>query len=433
MLAASLVPVLGHTTTIMGISQQDDNFDLPSGTNGVYLALSVSSTTSPNRSASNGDVFPERNQSSSPSLASSPESSPVLFSKEGHEDLDREEQEEPEGEVAEAQKPVESHKPCVRPKYGSIIVGLPDKFMKKVEGLEKKKEKQKKKKWRAVSAEDMGFKLTLFPRTPIICDEKTVENELKIFDAMIETELDDVNDQVKPFRHLLQLEGIGLSKEDKFTRKDSHRRVQKAHKQVKSKEITSVLNNRGRKTLYIHFRLYKRHPFLHCSNLGHPNLPSPPKREGVCLDVAKSAIRAQVRAVIHNGWGSASQGHPPQNLAHTLDNRNGDSELPTDMLSFLINLQHREMTPLDYEMLLRLDESVIPKTVAEDVISAFVTDVVDESTAGDFCSVCMEMYEVGQTRKFLPCEHVFHEQCIDMWLANSSQNCPLDGLAVGLS
>jgi E3 ubiquitin-protein ligase ZSWIM2 len=93
------------------------------------------------------------------------------------------------------------------------------------------------------------------------------------------------------------------------------------------------------------------------------------------------------------------------------------------------------MTPEDYEMLLRLDERVAPKTVSMNVISSFKTDIVDESiaSAGVLCSVCMEGYEVGQKRKYLPCDHVFHEQCIDMWLCNSSQNCPLDGLPVSYS
>lgn len=439
------VPVLGHTTATMGISQQD-NIDQPSSTTGLYVALSVRASSSQNRSETSDDISLETSLSSSPSLASSPESSPVSFLEEElveHKDPDSNRNHRgdqgPERKIAELQENAESQKPCVRPKYGTVIMGLPDKFMEKVEGREKKKEK-KKKKWRTVSAEDMGFRLSLFPREPVTCDEKQAERELKVFDAMIEAELDDMNDQLKPFRHLLQLEGTGVSKEDKFTRRDSDRRVQKAHKQVKSKDITSVLNNRGRKTLYIHFRLYKLHPFLHCSNLEHPNLPSPRRREGVCEDVARAVVKAQIRAVKHNSWAAAPHGGwnpgsqaPPQNLAHALDNRNADSELPTDMLSFLINLQHREMTPEDYDMLLRLDEGVTPKTVAENVISGFVTDVVDESTAGEVCSVCMEMYEVGQCRKFLPCDHVFHVQCIDMWLANSSQNCPLDGLPVGPS
>ena len=280
----------------------------------------------------------------------------------------------------------------------------------------------------------MGFKLTLFPRAPVD-NTDTTTGEIGFFEVL-DAELDSVGDKIRPFRHLLQLEGSGLAKEEKFLRRDSDRREQKAHRQVKSKNIMSVLNNRGRKTLYIHFRLYKMHPFLHCSNLQHPNLPSPPRRGEVCLEVAKAAAKVQQRSP-GLALTPSFQGYhapPPQNLAHALaDTSNAASELPTDIISFLINIQHRELTPEDYEILLRLDEGIAPKTVAQDVVSAFKTDVVDESSAGGVCSVCMEVYELGQQRKFLPCEHVFHEHCIDMWLTNSSQNCPLDGLPVGFS
>ena len=100
-------------------------------------------------------------------------------------------------------------------------------------------------------------------------------------------------------------------------------------------------------------------------------------------------------------------------------------------LEKIVDLQHRDLTPEDYELLLMLDESVTPKTVSVNllqslsVLSAEAAEIVDE-----LCSICMEVYYASQTVKKLPCAHVFHEQCIDMWLSNSSLNCPLDGLAV---
>ena len=282
----------------------------------------------------------------------------------------------------------------------------------------------------------MGFKLTLFPRTPVASDADSTdagEKEREFF-VSFEAELDRVGDKVRPFRHVLRLEGSELAREEKFFRRDRHRREAKAHRQVKTKHINpSVLSNRGSKTLYIHFRLYKMHPFLHCCNLMHPNLPSPPRIDWVCLEVAKSAAKAD-----RSDWGfpsgQRSAAAPPQSLAHALNTAdNAASELPTDIISFLISIQHREMTPEDYELLLRLDEGVAPKTVASDTVNAFKTDTVDECAAGGECSVCMEGYELGQVRKFLPCGHVFHTECIDLWLTNSSQNCPLDGLPVGAS
>ncbi|KAK3594714.1 hypothetical protein CHS0354_001537 [Potamilus streckersoni] len=93
-------------------------------------------------------------------------------------------------------------------------------------------------------------------------------------------------------------------------------------------------------------------------------------------------------------------------------------------------MHHRELTPEDYETLLLLDESVSPRTVSETSLSKFRTDTVKEESTEDRCAVCMIAYTVGQERKFLPCNHVFHSSGIDMWLLNSSRNCPIDGLPV---
>lgn len=120
----------------------------------------------------------------------------------------------------------------------------------------------------------------------------------------------------------------------------------------------------------------------------------------------------------------------PAALKYELKSSNipGDAE---SHLSKLIDLQHRDLTPEDYELLLRLDDSVAPKTVSKDLLQSLVVITAEAAeTIGELCSICMELYTASQTVKTLPCEHVFHEDCIDMWLSNSSLNCPLDGLAV---
>ena len=43
----------------------------------------------------------------------------------------------------------------------------------------------------------------------------------------------------------------------KNIRADRDKRVMKAHKQIKTKHCQSVLNNKGRKTLYVKHRVYK--------------------------------------------------------------------------------------------------------------------------------------------------------------------------------
>lgn len=110
------------------------------------------------------------------------------------------------------------------------------------------------------------------------------------------------------------------------------------------------------------------------------------------------------------------------------------SNLPEDggsHMNKLIDLQHRDLTPEDYELLLLLDDSVAPKTVSESLLQSLAVMTVEEAkTVGELCSICMELYQASQVVKQLPCAHFFHEDCIDMWLSNSSLNCPLDGLAV---
>lgn len=40
------------------------------------------------------------------------------------------------------------------------------------------------------------------------------------------------------------------------------------------------------------------------------------------------------------------------------------------------------------------------------------------------CSICLEDFEAGDTRRMLPCLHGFHEACVDRWLS-SNGTCPV--------
>jgi len=89
----------------------------------------------------------------------------------------------------------------------------------------------------------------------------------------------------------------------------------------------------------------------------------------------------------------------------------------------------RELTPEDYELLLTLDQGVAKKTLNTDSLQSMEKTVLD-SSLDELCCICMSNFEKGDSVKTLPCKHFFHENCIDMWLANSSVNCPVDGLPV---
>ncbi len=46
-------------------------------------------------------------------------------------------------------------------------------------------------------------------------------------------------------------------------------------------------------------------------------------------------------------------------------------------------------------------------------------------SANTTCSICLEDYEEGEKLRVLPCNHVFHTECIVPWLTDRNSNCPL--------
>lgn len=102
-----------------------------------------------------------------------------------------------------------------------------------------------------------------------------------------------------------------------------------------------------------------------------------------------------------------------------------------DFINKLINLQEREITPEDFDLLLQLDSSVVPKTVNKSVVDGLRTDKYEiENGIAEICTICMEDYKDGCVRKYLPCGHVFHSSCIRTWLTTTSTKCPVDNLDI---
>ena len=137
--------------------------------------------------------------------------------------------------------------------------------------------------------------------------------------------------------------------------------------------------------------------------------------------------------------------------------------------SMLLSLQHRDITPEDFEVLTCLDSTLQKKTLRQADLDTLLpswrvderASAEDESTEQK-CSICLERLEAGQAARKLPCEHIFHAECIDRraretdpltappcvlamlamsgtggtpsfsgrWLTGSSRVCPVDGRAV---
>ena len=133
-----------------------------------------------------------------------------------------------------------------------------------------------------------------------------------------------------------------------------------------------------------------------------------------------------------------SKSHSPpfiqsQDAPAVLKNSITENSAAVSTASFLrdfVDLQHREITPEDYELLLQLDELVKKKMVSKAALDSFTVFTAEEGLTCEQCAVCLEQYCTGQELKQLPCSHFFHKDCIEQWLSTVSMNCPLDGLPV---
>lgn len=49
----------------------------------------------------------------------------------------------------------------------------------------------------------------------------------------------------------------------------------------------------------------------------------------------------------------------------------------------------------------------------------------EETEEAEPCSICLQEYEPGEKVRHLPCQHVFHRDCVDEWLLGESRLCPM--------
>lgn len=106
--------------------------------------------------------------------------------------------------------------------------------------------------------------------------------------------------------------------------------------------------------------------------------------------------------------------------------------LPNAVIS---DLQNRDISDGDYELLLQLDRQVtdqegLPANIIYNLPSQMLQDRHRLLIDGSTCGVCLQGFQLRQTVRTLPCRHAFHILCIDNWLMNHSQ-CPVDGSYAG--
>jgi len=94
------------------------------------------------------------------------------------------------------------------------------------------------------------------------------------------------------------------------------------------------------------------------------------------------------------------------------------------------DLLFREITPEDYELLLRLDESVARPTASKESVDGLPI-ARWEQAEGQVCTVCLDPFRLNDTISLLPrCKHLFHKDCVSKWLLERHRKCPLCSVEV---
>eukprot|EP00931_Biecheleriopsis_adriatica_P121300 TRINITY_DN9638_c0_g1_i4.p1 TRINITY_DN9638_c0_g1~~TRINITY_DN9638_c0_g1_i4.p1 ORF type:complete len:398 (+),score=79.57 TRINITY_DN9638_c0_g1_i4:54-1247(+) len=95
------------------------------------------------------------------------------------------------------------------------------------------------------------------------------------------------------------------------------------------------------------------------------------------------------------------------------------SQLPPGLQMLLLNT---ERTSRELEDMLSHRRGLFPQTLAE--IERFSWPPPDGGARQQTCMVCLADFQLGDECRRLPCQHVFHQSCIDEWLRRCT-DCPI--------
>jgi len=88
------------------------------------------------------------------------------------------------------------------------------------------------------------------------------------------------------------------------------------------------------------------------------------------------------------------------------------------------SLLSRDITPEDYDLLLRLDENNAKPTVSAESVRD-LPRVERKDFEGRDCGVCLAAFEAKDSVVGLPCRHFFHHECVAKWLSQCKKTCPI--------
>jgi len=167
-------------------------------------------------------------------------------------------------------------------------------------------------------------------------------------------------------------------------------------------------------------------------------------RQAICTDRLTSGI-VQIRSdgtEINDSFTSISNNfnqiinnliNPYLDVSNNINNLN-NSNLLSDIayLSILFNLQNdnsiQNVTNLITNIMNQTDETHIALKEEVELLESCNFLDVDKNILeknSDYCTICQENYEDSKTVKILNCTHFFHCSCIEPWLLNCSNLCPI--------
>lgn len=106
-------------------------------------------------------------------------------------------------------------------------------------------------------------------------------------------------------------------------------------------------------------------------------------------------------------------------------------DLDVSLAELMLQIQEREITEDDYELLLQLDiannNGSAQVRQRAGALRRWQSVSVDESlVAKESCVVCMSHFDRDERVKTLLCGHTFHSECLNQWTQRFASTCPLD-------
>ncbi|XP_074071643.1 E3 ubiquitin-protein ligase ZSWIM2 [Macrotis lagotis] len=92
-------------------------------------------------------------------------------------------------------------------------------------------------------------------------------------------------------------------------------------------------------------------------------------------------------------------------------------------------IKNTELTNKNQEEMEHFEKNIIctPKHVVTSLPLILITKNSKLLAPGNQCRICLKAFCLGQHIRLLSCNHKFHRKCIDDWLLNICNSCPIDG------